>query len=55
MHEKCSPTCQINGNISKIFQSCSSSFTHDDYDDDDDDGDDDDQLFLWYGRPTKGI
>ena len=26
------------------------------YDDDDDDDDDiDDELFLWYGRPTKGI
>ena len=23
-------------------------------DDDDDDEDDDDEVFLWYGRPTKG-
>ena len=23
--------------------------------DDDDDDDDDDKLFLWYGRPTKGV
>ena len=23
-------------------------------DDDGDDDDDDDELFLWYGRPTKG-
>ena len=23
--------------------------------DDDDDDDDDDELFLWYGRPTKGV
>ena len=25
-----------------------------DDDDDDDDDDDEDELFLWYGRPTKG-
>ena len=25
-----------------------------DDDDGDDDDDDDDELFLWYGRPTKG-
>ena len=24
-------------------------------DDDDDDDDDDDELFLYYGRPTKGV
>ena len=27
----------------------------DDDDNDDDDDDDDDELFLWYGRPTKGV
>ena len=29
-------------------------FDDDDIDDDDDD-DDDDELFLWYGRPVRGV
>ena len=27
----------------------------DDDDIDDDDDDDDDELFLWYGRPVRGV